>query len=58
MTKSRRILLQISLTPVDHAAIREHCRHLDQPMAIWARAVLKKELENQSTISRPIDHDN
>lgn len=48
MTKSPRVLLQISLTPADHAAIREHCKHLDQPMAIWARAVLKKELENQS----------
>lgn len=47
MTKSPRVLLQISLTPEDHAAIREHCKRLDQPMAIWARAVLKRELQQQ-----------
>ena len=42
-----RRLLQITLTPEDHAAIREHCKRLDQPMAIWARAILKRELQQQ-----------
>jgi hypothetical protein len=42
-----RRLLQVSLKPELHERIRQHCAQLDIPMAIWARELIKKELERQ-----------
>lgn len=42
-----RKLLQISLTPDQHAAIKQHCARLDIPMAIWARELMRREVEGK-----------
>lgn len=47
ISKSRR-LLQISMKTELHEAIQQHCAALDVPMAIWAREVIKRELNNQT----------
>lgn len=40
-----RKLLQVSLKPDLYELIRAHCERLDMPMAIWARELIKRELE-------------
>lgn len=47
MATTRR-LLQISLKPELHEAIRRHCAAIDVPMAIWARELIKRELERSA----------
>lgn len=47
MTNTPRRLLQISLKPELHEQIRVHCAQLDMPMAIWARELIKRELERK-----------
>lgn len=42
-----RKLLQISLTTDQHAAIKRHCSQLDIPMAIWARELMRREIEEK-----------
>jgi hypothetical protein len=39
-----RRLLQVSLKPDLYEQVREHCNQLDMPMAIWARELIKREL--------------
>jgi hypothetical protein len=44
LTSNRR-LLQVSLKAELYEQVREHCAQLDMPMAIWARELIKRELE-------------
>lgn len=44
MTTPRK-LLQVSLKPELHQAIRAHCAKLDVPMAIWVRDLIKREIQ-------------
>lgn len=41
--KGRR-LLQISLKPDFYELVRKHCRALDLPMTVWARELIKREI--------------
>jgi hypothetical protein len=43
----KRRLLQISLKPDLYQQIKQHCAQLDIPMAIWARELIKRELERE-----------
>ena len=45
-TTSRR-LLQVSVKPDLYERIRAHCDQIDIPMAIWARELIKRELERK-----------
>jgi hypothetical protein len=45
-TAKDRRLLQISVKPELYEQIRAHCAAIDMPMAIWARELIKRELEN------------
>jgi hypothetical protein len=40
-----RRLLQVSLKADLYEQVRGHCNHLDMPMAIWARELIKRELK-------------
>lgn len=42
-----RKLLQVTLTPDLHAAVRACCREIDKPMAIWVRDLIRRELGSQ-----------
>ena len=42
---SSRRLLQVSLKSELYEQVRQHCAQLDMPMAIWARELIKRELE-------------
>jgi hypothetical protein len=44
---SNRKLLQVSVKPDLYERIREHCDQIDIPMAIWARELIKRELERK-----------
>ena len=44
ITPSRR-LLQVSIKADLYERIRAHCVQLDIPMAIWARELIKREME-------------
>ena len=44
-TNTNRRLLQVSIKPDFYERIRAHCAQLDIPMAIWARELIKRELE-------------
>jgi hypothetical protein len=44
---SNRRLIQVSVKPDLYERIREHCDQIDIPMAIWARELIKRELERQ-----------
>lgn len=45
MKTPARKLLQVSLKPELHEAVRVYCAKLDIPMAIWARELIKRELK-------------
>lgn len=50
-TDGRR-LLQISLKPDFYELVRKHCHALDLPMTVWARDLIRREIngdENNST---------
>jgi hypothetical protein len=44
-TITSRRLLQVSLKAELYEQVRQHCAQLDMPMAIWARELIKRELE-------------
>jgi hypothetical protein len=46
LTSNRR-LLQVSLKADLYERLRQHCAQIDIPMAIWAREVIKRELERE-----------
>lgn len=51
-TDGRR-LLQISMQPDYYELVREHCRRLDVPMTVWARDLIRREIESPTTPTRP-----
>jgi hypothetical protein len=42
-----RKLVQLSMKPEFYELIRQHCEHLDMPVTVWARELIKRELERE-----------
>jgi hypothetical protein len=40
-----RKLIQLSVRPEFYELIRDHCQQLDMPVTVWARELIKRELE-------------
>ena len=40
-----RRLLQVSMKPDFYEAVQRYCAEIDVPMAIWARELMKRELQ-------------
>jgi hypothetical protein len=51
-TDGRR-LLQISLKPDFYELVQQHCRMLDVPMTIWARDLIRREIDFAAPIPSP-----
>jgi hypothetical protein len=41
-----RRLLQISLKPGFYEVVQQHCRQIDVPMTVWARDLIRRELNS------------
>jgi hypothetical protein len=42
-----RKLIQLSVRPEFYELIRDHCQQLDMPVTVWARELIKRELERE-----------
>jgi hypothetical protein len=42
-----RKLVQLSMKPEFYELIRQHCERLDMPVTVWARELIKRELERE-----------
>jgi hypothetical protein len=42
-----RKLIQLSVRPEFYELIRDHCERLDMPVTVWARELIKRELERE-----------
>jgi hypothetical protein len=48
-----RHLVQLTLTPTLYFELKEHCRRLDTPVTVWARSLIRRALEEATTIDDP-----
>lgn len=46
-TDDNRRLVQLTMKPDLYERVRNHCRELDMPITVWARELIKRELERQ-----------
>lgn len=53
-TDGRR-LLQISMQPDYYKLVQDHCRRLDVPMTVWARDLIRREIETESSPNPPLN---
>lgn len=44
-----RKLIQLTMKPELYEQIREHCSALDMPITVWARELIKRELNQPSS---------
>lgn len=47
MSITNRRLLQASLKADLYEQVREHCQQLDMPVTVWARELIKRELNQE-----------
>lgn len=43
-----RRLIQLTMKPDFYEQIRAHCKALDTPITVWARQLIRRELERES----------
>jgi len=47
LRKDGRRLIQLTMKPDLYDRIQEHCAAIDQPVTVWVRELIKRELERQ-----------